>query len=142
MCALSLLIIKTIVLILPLLANGQLFFGNNQENSNGNTNPVNINIRNLIGHQNVNVQTRFQNPRKGQSCTTPDGNSGTCNFIFDSQCNKVLSAIRILGITQQVLSYLVEAIRSPCGFEQSDYTLCCVGKYVLFSFSVNYSNKP
>ena len=132
MCKFSLLIIKTIVLILPLLANGQVFGNNNQDsgNPNGNPNSFDVNIGNILGHQNV--KTRFGNSRRGQSCTTPDGNSGTCNFIFDSQCSTILNSIRILGITQQILGYLTEAIKTPCGYEQTDYTLCCAATYVLF----------
>jgi len=64
--------------------------------------------------------------RAGQSCIDPRGIQGTCNYLFESQCSNVLRAIRILGMTPEVGRFLQQAIRSPCGFEQFDYTLCCV----------------
>ena len=64
--------------------------------------------------------------RKGQSCTDPRGIQGTCNYIFDSPCSNILRAIRTLGVTQELIDFLLKAIKAPCGFEQFDYTLCCV----------------
>ena len=66
------------------------------------------------------------NARKGQSCTDPRGIQGTCNYIFDSPCSNILRAIRTLGVTQELIDFLLKAIKAPCGFEQFDYTLCCV----------------
>ena len=125
MCRPSFLIIKTIVLILPLLAKGF-------PNAGGILNPVNdnINLEDIIG---VQINSKFTGrPKKGQSCTTPNGNQGTCSNLYESQCSNVLDAIQNwrsnslkLSNRYDVIKYLRQAIRSPCGFEQSDYTLCC-----------------
>ena len=125
MCRPSLLIIKTIVLILPLLAKGF-------PNAGGILNPVNdnINLEDIIG---VQINSKFTGrPKMGQSCTTPNGNQGTCSNLYESQCSNVLDAIQNwtsnslkLSNRYDVIKYLRQAIRSPCGFEQSDYTLCC-----------------
>merc|ERR1711963_146695 len=68
-----------------------------------------------------NVGTR----RRGSSCSTPLGEAGTCQYIFSSQCAPILQVILQQGVTQQVLAYLFQAIRSPCGFEGFDFTMCC-----------------
>ena len=68
------------------------------------------------------------NTRIGQTCTDPRGKQGTCNFIFEPQCSNVLRALKILGPTNEVLRFLQDAIRTPCGFEQFDYSLCCAPK--------------
>ena len=57
-------------------------------------------------------------------CTTPDGAAGSCGHITDRGCREVLARVRG-GITRQLLDYLREAIRSPCGFQGRDFTLCC-----------------
>jgi len=90
-----------------------------------------VNIQNILGikETDVDVQTRFSfgtpKPKKGQSCTDPRGNPGTCQYIFERPCRRVLRAIRRLGITPSVLNFLRAAIKSPCGFEDFDFTLCC-----------------
>eukprot|EP00088_Acartia_fossae_P069391 TRINITY_DN904_c1_g1_i2.p1 TRINITY_DN904_c1_g1~~TRINITY_DN904_c1_g1_i2.p1 ORF type:complete len:439 (+),score=54.19 TRINITY_DN904_c1_g1_i2:35-1351(+) len=76
------------------------------------------------------VNTRFINfgggpKRYGTSCRTPNGQSGSCRYIFDSQCSTVLNAILSQGVTSSILTYLYAAIRSPCGFEGFDFTMCC-----------------
>merc|ERR1712198_826250 len=73
-----------------------------------------------------NVNTRRVNVRRrGTACTTPLGQPGTCQFIVSSQCSSILQIILSQGVTQQVLAYLFQAIRSPCGFEGFDFTMCC-----------------
>jgi len=74
------------------------------------------------------LNTRRQNVgtrRRGSTCTTPLGEAGTCQYIFSSQCSSILQIILAQGINQQVLAYLFQAIRNPCGFEGFDFTLCC-----------------
>merc|ERR1712056_53065 len=56
---------------------------------------------------------------------TPQRTAGTCQYIFAQQCRPVLTAILTQGVTSQIISYLVQAIRSPCGFLGFDFTLCC-----------------
>merc|ERR1712012_1090974 len=63
--------------------------------------------------------------RLGQSCETPLRESGSCQYIGAEQCRPVLSAIIKHGVTKSLLRYLLAAIRSPCGFEGHDLTLCC-----------------
>merc|ERR1712079_449026 len=58
-------------------------------------------------------------------CTDPRGKPGTCSYIFDLQCGRVLTAIQRLGLTRSVINFLLKAIESPCGFEKFDFTLCC-----------------
>ena len=70
---------------------------------------------------NFGISTR----RRGDQCTTPLGEAGTCQFIFASQCGSILGIILQNGINAQVLAYLFQAIKSPCGFEGFDFTLCC-----------------
>merc|ERR1712130_663253 len=61
----------------------------------------------------------------GDQCTTPQRTAGSCQYIFARQCRPVLTAILTQGVTQQLISYLIQAIRSPCGFLGFDFTLCC-----------------
>merc|ERR1712012_652445 len=82
--------------------------------SQGVTPAVDVNIRGTLG-------TR----RLGDRCTTPQRTAGTCQYIFAQQCRPVLTAILTRGVTSQIISYLVQAIRSPCGFLGFDFTLCC-----------------
>merc|ERR1712165_408625 len=82
--------------------------------SQGVTPAVDVNIRGTLG-------TR----RLGDRCTTPQRTAGTCQYIFAQQCRPVLTAILTQGVTSQIISYLVQAIRSPCGFLGFDFTLCC-----------------
>ena len=65
------------------------------------------------------------NSRLGQSCRDPRGNPGTCQYIYERPCKRVLRAIRILDLTPEVVAFLKAAIKSPCGYEDFDYTLCC-----------------
>lgn len=90
-----------------------------------------VNIQNILGikETDVQVQTRFSfgnpKPKKGETCTDPRGKPGTCQYIFERPCRRILRAVRRLGITPSVLDFLRAAIKSPCGFEDFDFTLCC-----------------
>merc|ERR1719219_1489201 len=101
-------------------------FGNSASNQNFKSD--NVNIGSILGLEKPSVNKKFNvNKRAGQSCTDPRGIQGSCNYIFASECSNVLRAIRQLGLTQEVITFLLGAIKSPCGFELFDYTLCCVG---------------
>merc|ERR1711971_955524 len=82
--------------------------------SKGVSPAVDVNIRGTLGTRRV-----------GDQCTTPQRTAGSCQYIFASQCRPVLTAILTQGVTQQLISYLIQAIRSPCGFLGFDFTLCC-----------------
>merc|ERR1712172_345422 len=73
----------------------------------------------------VNIRGSLGTRRLGAQCTTPQRTAGSCQYIFASQCRPVLTAILTQGVTQQLISYLIQAIRSPCGFLGFDFTLCC-----------------
>ena len=85
----------------------------------------NLSIQNIFT---VFLFSQPTNARIGQTCTDPRGKQGTCNFIFEPQCTNVLRALKLLGPTSEVLRFLQDAIRTPCGFEQFDYLLCCAPK--------------
>merc|ERR1719219_2579835 len=103
-------------------------FGSNKRNNTGSvkslvdllgkSSPA-TNIKSLT--RRVNANTR----RRGATCTTPLGEAGTCQYIFASQCSSILQIILQQGVNPQVLAYLFQAIRSPCGFEGFDFTMCC-----------------
>merc|ERR1711971_516846 len=139
----SVLVISAILVILPLLTQSQVFFGNEgsrrpssdfffpntETNNNKGSQKNDVSLRNILGleGEQQNIVGRFGiTARKGQSCTDPRGIQGTCNYIFDSPCSNILRAIRTLGVTQELIDFLLKAIKAPCGFEQFDYTLCCV----------------
>jgi len=82
--------------------------------SQGVSPSVDVNIRGTLGTRRV-----------GDQCTTPQRTAGSCQYIFAAQCRPVLTAILTQGVTQQLISYLIQAIRSPCGFLGFDFTLCC-----------------
>merc|ERR1711971_1176940 len=82
--------------------------------SQGVSPAVDVNIRGTVGTRRV-----------GDQCTTPQRTAGSCQYIFARQCRPVLTAILTQGVTQQLISYLIQAIRSPCGFLGFDFTLCC-----------------
>jgi len=71
------------------------------------------------------VNTRVFTRSQGSQCRTPQGTSGSCQFIFHNTCRPVLNAILSQGLTQQILTYLIQAISQPCGFQNFDFTLCC-----------------
>merc|ERR1712035_282634 len=73
--------------------------------------------------------------RIGESCVTPLGEQGSCQFIVADQCRPVLNRILKYGVTQSLLNYLLAAIKSPCGFEQNDLSLCCAEKITTTSTS-------
>merc|ERR1711971_756197 len=139
----SVLVISAIFVLLPLLTQSQVFFGNEgsrrpssdfffpntETNNNKGSQKNDVSLRNILGleGEQQNIVGRFGiTARKGQSCTDPRGIQGTCNYIFDSPCSNILRAIRTLGVTQELIDFLLKAIKAPCGFEQFDYTLCCV----------------
>merc|ERR1711971_1476014 len=82
--------------------------------SQGVSPAVDVNIRGTLGTRRV-----------GDQCTTPQRTAGSCQYIFARQCRPVLTAILTQGVTQQLISYLIQAIRSPCGFLGFDFSLCC-----------------
>merc|ERR1712130_993971 len=49
----------------------------------------------------------------GDQCTTPQRTAGSCQYIFARQCRPVLTAILTQGVTQQLISYLIQAIPPP-----------------------------
>jgi len=73
----------------------------------------------------VNIRGSLGTRRVGDRCTTPQRTAGSCQYIFARQCRPILTAILTQGVTQQLISYLIQAIRSPCGFLGFDFTLCC-----------------
>merc|ERR1712130_796712 len=73
----------------------------------------------------VNIRGTLGTRRVGDQCTTPQRTAGSCQYIFARQCRPVLTAILTQEVTQQLISYLIQAIRSPCGFLGFDFTLCC-----------------
>merc|ERR1712110_70670 len=73
----------------------------------------------------VSIRGSLGTRRLGDQCTTPQRTAGSCQYIFARQCRPVLTAILTQGVTQQLISYLIQAIRSPCGFLGFDFTLCC-----------------
>jgi len=85
-------------------------------------------LKDLLGKDappTLNTRFGFGTRRQGEQCRTPLGEAGSCQFIFASQCSSILGVILQQGINAQVLAYLFQAIRSPCGFEGFDFTLCC-----------------
>jgi len=85
-------------------------------------------LKQLLGKDapsSINTRFNFGTRRQGDQCRTPLGEAGTCQYIFASQCSSILGVILQQGINAQVLAYLFQAIRSPCGFEGFDFTLCC-----------------
>merc|ERR550539_165137 len=101
-------------------------FGSNNRNNSGSVKS----LVDILGESSTEVKslTRRVNAnsrRRGATCTTPLGEAGTCQYIFASQCSSILQIILQQGINPQVLAYLFQAIRSPCGFEGFDFTMCC-----------------
>jgi len=54
----------------------------------------------------------------------------------------ILQIILSQGVTQQVLAYLFQAIRSPCGFEGFDFTMCCEDQNQPIQSSPSPSTSP
>jgi len=98
--------------------------GNNDGNDDGQQN-----LADILGESPDGIFTRFNdgvNARiQGESCITPRGNDGVCSYISEPQCSGTVGRIRRRGVTRRILRYLRRAIRSPCGFDRFDYTLCC-----------------
>jgi len=67
----------------------------------------------------------FGGNREGSSCTTPNGESGTCSFIQDEKCINIRQQLSNIFRRQQVIQYILRAIQPPCGFSFFDFTLCC-----------------
>jgi len=76
-------------------------------------------------------------PKSGQSCQTPLREQGSCQFIVHNDCRPVLNAIIKYGVTKSLLRYLLAAIKSPCGFEAGDLTLCCATPHSLETTTVS-----
>jgi len=85
--------------------------------------------RNGDGQEKNSIGTRFifggNSKKYGASCTTPDRTAGSCRYITDRQCSPILNLIVSQGVSNRILTYLYAAIRSPCGFEGFDFTMCC-----------------
>ena len=84
------------------------FGSNNRNNSSSVKSLVDLlgksstNIKSLT--RRVNANTR----RRGETCTTPLGEAGTCQYIFASQCSSILQIILQQGVNPQVLAYLFQ----------------------------------
>ena len=86
-------------------------FGSNNRNNTG-TGSVNS-LVDILGKSSTDITslTRRVNAnqrRRGDSCTTPLGEAGTCQYIFASQCSSILQIILQQGINSQVLAYLFQ----------------------------------
>merc|ERR1712115_205465 len=44
-----------------------------------------------------------------------------------THCSSVLHRIKNEGVTREIVLYLIQAIKAPCGFLTNDFTLCCAG---------------
>merc|ERR1712183_609567 len=93
------------------------------------------------------LQTRYSFGSRGsvtgQACTTPLREPGRCDFITSSDCRPVLAAIIRHGVTQSILSYLLAAIKQPCGFTGShDLTLCCASKQTTTTSTTTVPTTP
>jgi hypothetical protein len=73
----------------------------------------------------ISIRLAGSGPIRGTACKTPDGENGVCSLILDPQCSLVVRAIQLNGVTSRIIAYLRLAIAAPCGFEDTDYTLCC-----------------
>ena len=62
-------------------------------------------VKSLIRRVNTNSRKR------GESCRTPLGEAGTCQYIFSSQCSSILQIILQQGVSPQVLAYLFQVQR-------------------------------
>jgi len=103
-------------------SSGTVSFGGGQSQSK------NPSLKQLLGKDappTITKRFNFGTRRQGDQCRTPLGETGTCQYIFASQCGSILGIILQQGINAQVLAYLFQAIQSPCGFEGFDFTLCC-----------------
>merc|ERR1712179_411716 len=135
-------VLKAVIVICLLVSqvSGQINFGGGKSKPNkrpssgsvsfggGQSQSKKTSLKELLGKDappTVNTRFGFGTRRQGEQCRTPLGEAGTCQFIFASQCSSILGVILQQGINAQVLAYLFQAIRSPCGFEGFDFTLCC-----------------
>jgi len=99
-------------------------FGNGGGSGN-NGNKDDKNLLNILGKDAPQINTRVSVRRQGDSCVTPDGRRGTCSFLTERQCRPVLRRYRREGLSFSLLNYILAAIRSPCGYDRFDLTLCC-----------------
>merc|ERR1712179_901025 len=135
-------VLKAVIVICLLVSqvSGQINFGGGKSKPNkrpssgsvsfggGQSQSKKTSLKELLGKDappTVNTRFGFGTRRQGEQCRTPLGEAGTCQFIFASQCSSILGVILQQGINAQVLAYLFQAIRSPCGFEGFDFFLCC-----------------
>jgi hypothetical protein len=62
----------------------------------------------------------------GDSCTTPDGEEGMCDYITNKGCNGLIARYHSPeGRTERFLSQLLNLAEEPCGFAGFEYTVCC-----------------
>ena len=81
------------------------FGGSNNKNKTSLVDLLGKSSTNLKGlTRRVNANTR----RRGESCRTPLGEAGTCQYIFASQCSSILQIILQQGVNPQVLAYLFQ----------------------------------
>jgi len=92
------------------------------------------NLRDFLSSENVKTPTvtdtslRFfgtGGSKHGSQCTDSCGNSGKCSYIADSQCQPVLQNLFDSRTRAETIQYILAGIRSPCGFEGFDFTVCC-----------------
>lgn len=103
--------------------------GNNRDrNRNRNKGKDDKNLLSILGNDAPQVNTRFFTRNQGDSCVTPNGERGTCSFLTERQCRPVLRRYRREGLSFSLLNYILAAIRSPCGYDRFDLTLCCANR--------------
>jgi len=91
------------------------------------TESTNVNIQDFLQENGETPGNRFffGGSSEGESCTTPNGESGTCSFIHSDKCQDVKRNLFNPSRREQVIQYILRAIQSPCGFAFFDFTLCC-----------------
>lgn len=101
---------------------------NNNRDQNRNRNKGDKNLLSILGNDAPQISTRVNVRNQGDSCVTPDGRRGTCSFLTERQCRPVLRRYRREGLSFSLLNYILSAIRSPCGYDRFDLTLCCANR--------------
>merc|ERR1719411_524364 len=93
----------------PNFGSQSVEFGNNNNNNTSSVKSL-VDLLGKSSSTNIKSLTRRVNAnkrRRGESCTTPLGEAGTCQYIFASQCSSILQIILQQGVNPQVLAYLV-----------------------------------
>lgn len=106
-----------------------VFAGDYVDESEGNGGDLAV----LLGDDAISTRIAPETRAEGTSCTTPrfgrqGSEEGTCSFINDPLCSGIVRQIQRQGVSRRILNYLRAAIASPCGFDRTDYTLCCPGR--------------